>query len=109
MECKCTREASAWRPAAIRRMYSGTDVCAGQAHWQSTTLWKVSGLRISVGSTAILTAGCPAAPASLARPSLGRIRPAVEGPARPRENRPAERGVGKECDSTCGYRWWPYH
>ena len=28
------------RPAAIRRMYSGTGVCAGQAHWQSTTLWK---------------------------------------------------------------------
>src|SRR5688500_2728926 len=35
-------------------MYSGTGVCAGQAHWQSTTLWKVSGLRISVGFTAIL-------------------------------------------------------
>jgi NADPH-dependent glutamate synthase beta subunit-like oxidoreductase len=24
----------------ISRMYSGTGVCAGQAHWQSTTLWK---------------------------------------------------------------------
>src|SRR3546814_19835403 len=20
-----------------------------------------------------------------------------------------ERRVGKECDSTCRYRWWPYH
>src|SRR5690606_19805487 len=47
-----TLYASANRPAAIRRMYSGTGVCAGQAHWQSTTLWKVSGLRISVGFTA---------------------------------------------------------
>ena len=27
-------------PCAIRRMYSGTGVWAGQAHWQSTTLWK---------------------------------------------------------------------
>ena len=26
--------------AAIRRMYSGTGVWAGHAHWQSTTLWK---------------------------------------------------------------------
>jgi len=25
---------------AIRRIYSGTSVCAGQAHWQSTTRWK---------------------------------------------------------------------
>jgi hypothetical protein len=25
-------------PCAIRRMYSGTGVWAGQAHWQSTTL-----------------------------------------------------------------------
>src|SRR5690606_9476600 len=47
-----TMYASAMRPAAIRRMYSGTGVCAGQAHWQSTTRWKVSGLRISVGFTA---------------------------------------------------------
>src|SRR5262245_34367656 len=29
-------------------MYSGTGVCAGQAHWQSTTLWKYSGLETSV-------------------------------------------------------------
>ncbi len=28
------------RPWAISRMYPGTLVCAGQAHWQSTTLWK---------------------------------------------------------------------
>ena len=26
------------RPSAISRMYSGTGVWAGQAHWQSTTL-----------------------------------------------------------------------
>src|SRR5579871_5724586 len=32
-------------------MYAGTFVWAGQAHWQSTTLWKYSGLRTSVGST----------------------------------------------------------
>jgi hypothetical protein len=30
-------------------MYSGTGVCAGQANWQSTTLWKYSGFSISVG------------------------------------------------------------
>src|SRR5215831_4035000 len=29
-------------------MYSGTGVCAGQAHWQSTTLWKYSGAEMSV-------------------------------------------------------------
>src|SRR3546814_14462455 len=46
----------------------------------------VSGFLIAVGSTLILTAGCPDAPSSLARPNLGRIRPAVEGSARPREN-----------------------
>src|SRR3989449_7344215 len=28
-------------------MYSGTGVWAGQAHWQSTTLWKYSGALIS--------------------------------------------------------------
>ena len=32
--------ASLYRPAAIKRIYSGTGVWAGQAHWQSTTLWK---------------------------------------------------------------------
>src|SRR6185369_2670343 len=30
-------------------MYSGTGVCAGQAHWQSTTLWKYAGLAMLVG------------------------------------------------------------
>ena len=30
--------ASVYLPAAINLMYSGTGVCAGQAHWQSTTL-----------------------------------------------------------------------
>jgi hypothetical protein len=32
-------------------MYSGTGVCAGHAYWQSTTLWKYSGLLMSVGFT----------------------------------------------------------
>ena len=32
--------ASVYRPWAISRMYSGTLVWAGQAHWQSTTRWK---------------------------------------------------------------------
>src|SRR5665213_2943857 len=31
-------------------MYSGTSVCAGQAHWQSTTRWKYSDFDVSVGS-----------------------------------------------------------
>ena len=31
-------QASPKRRAAISRIYSGTGVCAGQAHWQSTTL-----------------------------------------------------------------------
>jgi hypothetical protein len=30
-------------------MYSGTGVCAGQAYWQSTTLWKYSGSFMFVG------------------------------------------------------------
>lgn len=33
----------------MSRIYSGTGVCAGQAYWQSTTLWKYSGFLISVG------------------------------------------------------------
>src|SRR5688572_25087052 len=44
--------ASVYRPSAIRRMYCGTGVCAGQAYWQSTTLWKYSGSFMSVGFTA---------------------------------------------------------
>src|SRR6185369_8506677 len=40
---------SVYFPCAISRMYSGTLVCAGQAHWQSTTLWKKSGFPTSVG------------------------------------------------------------
>src|SRR5712671_1972178 len=31
-------------------MYSGTGVWVGQAHWQSTTLWKYFGLEMSVGT-----------------------------------------------------------
>ena len=31
--------ASVYSPCAMSLMYSGTSVCAGQAHWQSTTLW----------------------------------------------------------------------
>src|SRR3546814_15035797 len=27
----------------------------------------------------------------------------------PEERRSEERRVGKECVSTCRYRWWPYH
>jgi hypothetical protein len=34
-------------------MYSGTGVCAGHAHWQSTTLWKWVGVVRSVGLTAL--------------------------------------------------------
>jgi hypothetical protein len=30
-------------------MYSGTGVCAGHAHWQSTTLWKYAGSAMFVG------------------------------------------------------------
>ena len=37
---RLTMYASENRPCAISRMYSGTLVWAGQAHWQSTTLWK---------------------------------------------------------------------
>src|SRR5690606_22208157 len=59
-------------------MYSGTGVCAGHAHWQSTTLWKTSGSRMSVGSTALppLLAGRWCRP-SLARPSLAPNRAPV--------------------------------
>jgi len=35
----------------------GTGVWAGQAHWQSTTLWKYSGSLISVGFTSMLVNG----------------------------------------------------
>ena len=38
-DSRLTMYASLNRPCAIRRMYSGTFVWAGQAHWQSTTLW----------------------------------------------------------------------
>src|SRR5260221_1304112 len=31
-------------------MYSGTSVCAGHAHWQSTTRWKYSSSAVFVGS-----------------------------------------------------------
>ena len=41
--------ASVYFPSAIRRIYSGTGVCAGHAYWQSTTLWKYSGSFMSVG------------------------------------------------------------
>src|SRR5690348_14182869 len=53
-------------------MYSGTRVCAGHAHWQSTTLWKYRGLRISVGCTPRLlpSAGASDLPASPVEPSL---------------------------------------
>src|SRR5215218_4885240 len=30
-------------------MYSGNGVCAGHAHWQSTTLWKYAGSAMFVG------------------------------------------------------------
>src|SRR5690606_21044731 len=70
-----TMYASACRPCAIRRMYSGTGVCAGQAHWQSTTRWKVSGWRVSVGSKA--------APVGWAAGRAGHARRASLGPPRP--------------------------
>src|SRR5882672_8482678 len=50
LDFQLTMYASPYRPSAISRMYSGTGVCAGHAHWQSTTLWKYSGAPISVGS-----------------------------------------------------------
>ena len=34
-----TMYASVYRRAAMSRMYSGTGVWAGHAHWQSTTRW----------------------------------------------------------------------
>ncbi len=37
-DSQLTIQASLKRRSAISRMYSGTGVCAGQAHWQSTTL-----------------------------------------------------------------------
>ena len=40
LDARLSMYASAYRPWAIIRMYSGTFVCAGHAHWQSTTLWK---------------------------------------------------------------------
>src|SRR5205085_784493 len=41
--------ASEYCPCAIIRMYSGTGVWAGHAHWQSTTLWKYAGFAVVVG------------------------------------------------------------
>ena len=38
-DSRFTMYASVKRPCAMSRMYSGTFVCAGQAHWQSTTRW----------------------------------------------------------------------
>ena len=38
LDSRFSRYASSYRPCATMRMYSGTLVCAGQAHWQSTTL-----------------------------------------------------------------------
>ena len=40
LDSRLSMYASSKRPWAIRRMYPGTLVWAGQAHWQSTTLWK---------------------------------------------------------------------
>ena len=40
LESQLSMYASVYLSCAIRRMYSGTGVCAGHAHWQSTTLWK---------------------------------------------------------------------
>ena len=37
LDSRFTMYASVNSPWAMRRMYSGTSVCAGQAHWQSTT------------------------------------------------------------------------
>src|SRR5690606_33726637 len=55
-------------------MYSGTGVWAGQAHWQSTTRWKYSGLRISVGRTL-------PSPRVRSLPGWSESRP-IAGPAR---------------------------
>ena len=38
-DSRLSRYDSVYRPCAMSRMYSGTLVCAGHAHWQSTTLW----------------------------------------------------------------------
>jgi hypothetical protein len=43
-------------------MYSGTGVCAGHAHWQSTTLWKYSGALMLVGFKTYLLVGKPRLP-----------------------------------------------
>src|SRR6201999_2176705 len=51
LDCQLIMYASEYFPSAIRRMYSGTGVWAGHAHWQSTTRWKYSGAPIDVGST----------------------------------------------------------
>ena len=40
LDSRFSMYASSYRPWATRRMYSGTLVWAGHAHWQSTTLWK---------------------------------------------------------------------
>src|SRR5690606_24847935 len=51
-DSQLTIYASVYFSAAINRIYSGTGVWAGQAYWQSTTLWKYSGFEICVGSNA---------------------------------------------------------
>src|SRR4051812_4258736 len=43
----------------MSRIYSGTGVWAGHAHWQSTTLWKYSGSVMLVGCNLVLLCGSP--------------------------------------------------
>src|SRR3546814_15900983 len=40
---------------------------------------------------------------------LAVVSPLAQEAALPRRNRSEERRVGKECVSTCRYRWSPYH
>src|SRR3546814_13378669 len=67
---------------------------------------RISDWSSDVCSSDLLAADCP----GVLTISCRRFRPhTISSAARPSTARSEERRVGKECVSTCRYRWSPYH
>src|SRR3546814_18866737 len=107
-------EVSARGQAAVANMSLGgagskTGTCTSSGFTGTDTFHQAICNAKNAGVVFVVAAGNDGADAEASTPAAYDDAVITVSATQPPDNRSEERRVGKECDSTCKSRWWPYH